>query len=83
MNLLRTASAVALACLAVAGCGTGNDPERAPAPVASPTANPETSAPVRPGRPVASTSSGSVGLTVRYQAPDGSVQTLKVEDFRR
>jgi hypothetical protein len=28
-------------------------------------------------------SAGSDGLTVRYQDRDGSVKTLRVEDFRR
>jgi hypothetical protein len=63
---------VAVLALALAGCG---DP--APAPAAPP------AAPASPSVPTFSTTAGSDGLTVRYLAADGSVKTVRVEDFPR
>ena len=64
--------AVAALALALAGCG---DP--APAPAAPPSTT------VPSSLPPVTTGSGSDGLTVRYLADDGSVKTVRVEDFPR
>ena len=88
MKLLRTAGALLLAALAATACTAGGEP--AADPVATPTpstsASPEASpapAPAPDERPVVTGGLGSDGLTVRYQDRDGSVKTLRVEDFRR
>jgi ABC-type glycerol-3-phosphate transport system substrate-binding protein len=86
MKLLRTAGVLLLAGLAATACSAGG--EQADAPVPAPTPSASTSAtptptPTSGGRVVVTGSAGSDGLTVRYQDRDGSVKTLRVEDFRR
>ena len=62
----------AVAVLALAGCA---DPS---APVSSATpSSPHSAIPLTTG------ATGSDGLTVRYLGDDGSVRTLRVEDFPR
>ena len=87
MKLLRTAGALLLAGLAAA-CTTGGEPAASPVPTPEPSASTEasptpTSEPTPGERPVVVGEIGSNGLTVRYQDRDGSVKTLRVEDFRR
>ncbi|CAA9293690.1 MAG: hypothetical protein AVDCRST_MAG48-761 [uncultured Friedmanniella sp.] len=84
MTLLRTAGALLLAGLAAAACTAGGEPSSAPEPTpsASPVPAPSTS-PTPAERPVGTGGAGSDGLTVRYQGPDGSTRTLRVEDFPR
>jgi len=69
MKLLRTAGALLLAGLAAA-CTASPEPTATPTPAPDP-------------RPVVTGGLGSDGLTVRYQDRDGSIKTLRVEDFRR
>jgi hypothetical protein len=71
----------------VAGCGHGTT--SAPAPTTTPAA-PASGASSGGGSPAGPTAlpvqdvaAGSDGLTVRYADRDGSVKTLRVEDFRR
>lgn len=83
MKLLRTAGALLLAGLAAAACTAGGEQAAGPTPV--PRVSPEPTATPTPaeGRPVVTGGLGSDGLTVRYQDRDGSLKTLRVEDFRR
>jgi hypothetical protein len=90
MKLFRTAGALLLAGLAATGCTSGGEPAAAPVPTpepsvsTSPEASPAASPTAKPDqRPVVVGRLGSDGLTVRYQDRDGSVKTLRVEDFRR
>jgi hypothetical protein len=78
MKLLPTAGVLLLAGLTVTACTAGGGSGTAPVPTPSPTATPSRSL-----RPVAAGDLGSDGLTVRYQDRDGSIKTLRVEDFPR
>jgi hypothetical protein len=79
------AGALAVA-LAVAGCGgtasAGPAPESPPTSTATPTPTPPAEPKVTPLAPQA-VGAGSDGLTVRYTDGDGSIKSLRVEDFRR
>ena len=88
MKLLRTVGALLVAGLAATGCTSGGeaaaDPVPEPSTNASTEASPAASPSAKPDqRPVVVGGLGSDGLTVRYQDRDGSVKTLRVEDFRR
>ena len=84
MKLLRTAGAVLLAGLAATACSAGGEPADAPVPAPTPSTSATPTPTAAPGgRIVVTGSAGSDGLTVRYQDRDGSVKTLRVEDFRR
>lgn len=81
--------AVAVLALTLAGC---SDPPATtpPAPTSSsPTSGtPTASSPTAPAAPAGTLaptvgSSGSDGLTVRYLGGDGTVKTVRVEDFPR
>lgn len=77
MRLLAT-GAVLLAVLAAgAGCGTSEESAPSPTPTASASSPTPTAA-----LPIAKTG-GSDGLTVRYRDDDGTLRTVRVEDFPR
>jgi hypothetical protein len=74
-RLVRLAlPAVAVLGLGLAGCGEPVAPTPS-APSGSPTGS-STVAPVASG-------TGSDGLTVRYLSKDGTIRTVRVEDFPR
>ena len=78
MTLLRVAGALLAVGLTVAGCG--DQAASSPAPARTPSASPSgTATPIAPQ----AVGAGSDGLTVRYTDGDGSVKTLRVEDFPR
>ncbi|SDR83229.1 hypothetical protein SAMN04488543_0578 [Friedmanniella luteola] len=88
MKLLRTAGALLLAALTVTACTAGGGSSAAPVPTPAPRAtaspDPAPSTPATPEpRPLATGGLGTDGLTVRYQDRDGSIKTLRVEDFPR
>ena len=66
--------AVVVLAAGLAGCG-----EPTPAPSAPSASSSPTTAPA--GVPAVAGSTGSDGLTVRYLGDDGSVKTVRVEDF--
>ena len=71
--------AVAVLAAGLAGCG-----EPTPAPAAPPASRRRRSDVTAPaGVPTVAGSTGSDGLTVRYLGDDGSVKTVRVEDFPR
>ena len=72
------AGAAATLALGLTACG---DPASPSAPAATPSGNP--SAPVRHELTATSGTTGSDGLTVRYLSDDGTVRTVRVEDFHR
>lgn len=85
MRRVGVAAVLLAVVAAVAGCST---PEGAsPAPASTPSApapSPTASAAGPTTRlQVAPETAGSGGLTVRYRDADGSVKTLKVQDFPR
>ena len=85
MKLLRTAGALLFAGLSTAAC-TGADVPPTPGPssapsVTTPAAPTATPTPSRP--PLSADGVDADGLTIRYQAADGRIETLRVEDFRR
>jgi len=90
MKLLRVAGVLLAVGAVAAGCG--HRAASSPAPAAPPKAVPASTIPTSSapaggpeGTPLTRTSvgSGSDGLTVRYADRDGSIKTLRVEDFRR
>jgi hypothetical protein len=84
MRLFAT-GAVLLAVLA-AGAGCATSEESAPSPTPTPPASsPSSPAPteVLPTSTLATGTAGSDGLTVRYRDHDGSLKTVRVEDFPR
>lgn len=69
------------AVLLALGLGACGDP----VPAGSPPAPTQTTQPTPASAPVtlpSATGAGSDGLTVRYLDPDGTVKTVRVEDFR-
>jgi hypothetical protein len=84
MRLLRVAGVLLVVGVAVAGCG--DKATSSPAPAGTPTASANgTPTATRTSTPIApqAVGAGSDGLTVRYTDGDGSMKTLRVEDFRR
>jgi hypothetical protein len=76
--------AVAALGLVLAGCGEPAAPSPSAPPSSSSPASPLPSGTLAPTAvPSTGGTSGSDGLTVRYLADDGSVKTVRVEDFPR
>ena len=80
MKLLRLTGSLLAAGLALTGCGDAAGSSPVPATTSTGTPTPTSRA-----TPLAvpAAGAGSDGLTVRYAGADGSIKTLRVEDFHR